>query len=166
MPSLRYLKLHGNPTLKTFNNAIFGGTTIPRRATTDSYSMCCQLRDFGVPKCTPGSPNQSDCEKLLGSNNAFDVLAWLMGILSVGGNLWVIIWRSVKDRENATIFSILARNMAVSDLLMGAYLIIIAIADTILLRPYYKADLDWRSGHFCRIAGTLSGMAWCGMLLQ
>lgn len=53
---------------------------------------------------------------------------WLLGILAVLGNLAVIAWRLIR-RDDHPVQTCLLTNLAVSDFLMGVYLMIIAIKD-------------------------------------
>ena len=55
-------------------------------------------------------------------------IIWLLGILAVLGNLAVIAWRLIR-RDDHPVQTCLLTNLAVSDFLMGVYLIIIAIQD-------------------------------------
>ena len=57
-------------------------------------------------------------------------IIWLLGILAVLGNLAVIAWRLIR-RDDHPVQTCLLTNLAVSDFLMGVYLMIIAIQDQI-----------------------------------
>lgn len=86
---------------------------------------------------------------------AVRVCVWLLGILALVGNLSVIIWRRIYSEDNK-IQSFLFTNLAVADLLMGVYLIIIAVQDTRWQGEYFKHDVNWRMGVLCQITGALS----------
>ena len=88
-------------------------------------------------------------------NKTVQVCIWILGILAFLGNLLVIIWRTV-DKEENRVQSCLLTNLAVADLLMGVYLLTIAIMDLRWQGEYFKHDIQWRSGVGCKIVGVLS----------
>ena len=94
------------------------------------------------------------CDRLL-SDRFLVVVMWLIGILSLAGNLFVIVWKQ-KDSHGSKVQSILLSNLAVSDFLMGVYMIIIACADIYFGDNFPLQSEKWRSGVTCRIAGTVS----------
>ena len=94
------------------------------------------------------------CDRLL-SDRFLVVVMWLIGILSLAGNLFVIVWKQ-KDSHGNKVQSILLTNLAISDFLMGVYMIIIACADIYFGNNFPLQSEKWRSGVTCRIAGTLS----------
>ena len=88
-------------------------------------------------------------------NNTLQICIWILGILAFLGNLFVIIWRII-DKEENRVQSLLLTNLAVADLLMGVYLLAIAIMDVRWRGEYFKHDIKWRSGLGCQIVGVLS----------
>ena len=88
-------------------------------------------------------------------NNTVQICIWILGILAFLGNLLVIIWRII-DREENRVQSFLLTNLAVADLLMGVYLLTIAIMDVRWRGVYFRHDINWRSGLGCQIVGVLS----------
>ena len=57
-------------------------------------------------------------------------IIWLLGVLAVLGNLAVIAWRLIR-RDDHPVQTCLLTNLAMSDFLMGVYLMIVAIQDQI-----------------------------------
>ena len=57
-------------------------------------------------------------------------IIWFLGVLAVLGNLAVIAWRLIR-RDDHPVQTCLLTNLAVSDFLMGVYLMIVAIQDQI-----------------------------------
>ena len=55
------------------------------------------------------------------------VFLWIMGLMACFGNLIVIVWRLVGTNRNVS--DIIITNLAVSDMLMGIYMICIASVD-------------------------------------
>ena len=94
------------------------------------------------------------CDRLL-STKVFVVLMWLIGLNALGGNIFVLCRRQkTTDKDNVQTFML--RNLAMSDLLMGVYMLLIASAD-IKFGDFFPLQAEtWRSGVTCRIAGTIS----------
>lgn len=61
----------------------------------------------------------------------------------------------VREQLNQ-VHSFLLTNLAVADLLMGVYLLLVAIKDVQFKGVYFKHDLQWRSSRLCQFAGALS----------
>ena len=69
----------------------------------------------------------SSCNRMIEASGPRQSI-WLLGILAVLGNLAVIAWRLIR-RDDHPVQTCLLTNLAVSDFLMGVYLMIIAIKD-------------------------------------
>ena len=83
------------------------------------------------------------------------VVMWLIGLNALVGNIFVLCQRKSKSDESK-VQNFLLSNLAVSDLLMGVYMLLIASAD-IYFGKYFPMHADtWRSGFTCRIAGTIA----------
>ena len=54
------------------------------------------------------------------------------------------------------IHSFLISHLAVADMLMGVYLVIIAAVDSYYRGTYIAYDISWRTSHLCSFAGFLS----------
>ncbi|XP_077990597.1 G-protein coupled receptor GRL101-like, partial [Glandiceps talaboti] len=119
---------------------------------TDEYRFCC-LAKF-VPHCYPTPDEFSSCEDLM-SNLVLRTFIWVLGGTSLIGNLVVVMWR-LRDRRDNKVHSFLITNLAVGDMCMGMYLMIIAAADAYYRGHYFIYEKLWRDSTFCRIAGFLS----------
>ena len=121
----------------------------------DRFILCCYAEKSvkGVD-CESPVDEFSSCDDLL-KNNTLQICIWILGILAFLGNLFVIIWRII-DKEENRVHSLLLTNLAVADMLMGVYLLTIAILDVTWRGEYFKHDIDWRSGLGCQIVGVLS----------
>ena len=118
---------------------------------TDEYIYCCFPMYVG--NCTSKPAIFSSCADLM-DNEILRISIWFLSIIALVGNLVIIFWRSYKHRNAAdTVFAI---NLAISDLLMGVYLIIIASVDVIYRDKYARYDHQWRQSNLCRFAGVLS----------
>ena len=121
----------------------------------DEFIYCCYAL-AAVPNLKCDSPGNefSSCDDLMKSK-ALRACLWILGILAFVGNISVIVWRTTIGKENR-VHSFLLTNLAVSDLFMGIYLLIIAIKDAQWLGEYFKHDIQWRAGYLCQVAGALS----------
>ena len=120
-----------------------------------STAMCTAL-DVRSPYLT--------CDRLL-SDKALVVMMWLIGINALGGNVFVLCWRKIQHGEHKDggrksdtniVQSFLLSNLAMSDLLMGIYMLLIASADIYFGDNFPMQAEAWRSGITCRLAGTIS----------
>ena len=105
-------------------------------------------------KCDSPGDNFSSCDDLM-KNETLQVFVWVLGLLALIGNLVVILWRIIVKEKNR-VQSFLLTNLAVADLLMGVYLLIVAIQDAKWRGKYFNHDILWRSSVLCKVAGMLS----------
>ena len=94
------------------------------------------------------------CSRLL-SDRILVVMMWLIGLNALCGNVFVLGYRKVKH-DNSQIQTFLLSNLAMSDLLMGIYMLVIASADIYFGDSFPMRAESWRSGITCKIAGTIS----------
>ena len=100
------------------------------------------------------------CDRLL-SDRILVVVMWLIGLNALAGNLFVIVWKQrvemkQKSSETVKVQSILLSNLALSDFLMGVYMLIIASADIYFGDNFPLQSERWRSSVTCTISGTLA----------
>ena len=105
-------------------------------------------------QCHSPGDEFSSCDDLI-KNRPLRACLWVLGILAILGNISVVVWRLTRGQDRR-VYPFLVINLAVSDLLMGIYLLIIAIKDAQWQGEYFKHDVDWRSGSVCQLAGALS----------
>ncbi|XP_054290596.1 relaxin receptor 1-like, partial [Macrosteles quadrilineatus] len=106
-----------------------------------------------VPKCSPNSDGLSSFENLL-SKPIQRITVWLVATFTCIANILVILGRFTARDENQAL-SFVVRNLAVSDLLMGVYLVMIAYKDLSYRGSYNNHAHQWMSSVAC----TLSGIA-------
>ncbi|XP_048583834.1 uncharacterized protein LOC5504590 isoform X1 [Nematostella vectensis] len=154
LESLTELYLHDNK-LRDVDADAFDDLHNLKYLKLDFFILCCYARK-SVPGVTCESPSDdfSSCEDLM-KNKYIRVCVWILGLMALLGNMSVILWR-ILDKETNQIHSMLLLNLAFSDLLMGVYLLLIAIMDTKWQGEYFKHDIEWRSGIGCQVAGILS----------
>ncbi|XP_053389711.1 uncharacterized protein LOC123562081 [Mercenaria mercenaria] len=154
--SVQKINFEGNRVFK-FGEFIFNGVTSLQELRTPAFKFCCIRPCYiGEDKCYPSKNEFSSCEDLM-RNSVLQAVLWLVGITSLFGNLGSIVYRLVYDRERLKIgYGIFVTNLAAADFLMGVYLIIIAVVDSLYRNRYIFMDDQWRKSVWCTIAGVLS----------
>lgn len=92
------------------------------------------------------------------SNTILRICIWVLGTIALFANLFVILWR-LKYQTVNRVHSFLIINLALGDLLMGVYLLIIASVDQFFRGIYFIVDASWRSSSLCHLAGFLSTLS-------
>ncbi|KAF7662356.1 hypothetical protein LDENG_00237700 [Lucifuga dentata] len=108
-------------------------------------------------KCTPKPDAFNPCEDLLGFS-FLRSLTWIITVFAVAGNLAVLVILLISHRK-LTVSRFLMCNLAVADLCMGLYLMLIAFMDYQSRHEYYNHATDWQTGPGCGIAGFLTVFA-------
>ena len=151
---LQFIDVRNNTlTLTSRGSVSFASTEI--RVVVSQHEVCecyittnalCQAVDHRSPYLT--------CDRLI-SAKVFVIIIWVIGLNAFGGNLFVLLWRRKTSTKNK-VNSLLLGNLAVSDFLMGIYMIIIGSADLYFGEGFPLQAESWRSGITCKIAGALS----------
>ena len=130
----------------------------------DSFAFCCIANltpaDTGSTGCFAPVDQFSSCSNLL-RDDVLRIFMWILGGSALVGNLFVIGLRIFRKKvvDTTRIQSRMITNLAVSDLLMGVYMMIIAGAD-LYYRGDYALNADaWRDSALCRFAGFLSAFS-------
>lgn len=131
----------------------------------DSFAFCCMLNlapagDLDATGCFAPVDQFSSCDDLL-KDNTLRVFMWILGLSALAGNIFVIGLRVFQKKMvvSTRIQSRLITNLAVSDLLMGVYMLIIAGADQHYSGDYAIHADRWRNSVQCSIAGFLSAFS-------
>ncbi|XP_038053417.1 uncharacterized protein LOC119725894 isoform X2 [Patiria miniata] len=132
----------------------------------DDHRLCCEFRKretFDVDNCftTEQQSPLFNCGSLM-QNTFLRVSMWFLGLSAVIGNLGVVVWRSWTSvngnlgHGTKYVNNFLILNLAVSDFLMGIYMVIIAAADVSFGEAYYMVASEWRLSVVCKLAGVMS----------
>ncbi|XP_033110409.1 G-protein coupled receptor GRL101-like [Anneissia japonica] len=92
-------------------------------------------------------------------NEVLRFFLWIFGWSALLGNMFVIAWRARHwPRQNSKSYtqSFLVTNLAVSDALMGVYLLIVACADVYYHNDYIMHAKYWKQSYICMAAGILA----------
>ena len=153
LTQLTYLNLRSNSLTKlkdSFPSSIQNADIL---VTQPEICQCYMPPDAICTAFTPQSPFLT-CDRLL-SNKGLQIFMWIIGTSALCGNAFVLGWRKNHEKDNK-VQSILLSNLAISDFLMGVYMIIIASAD-IHFGDYFPMNSEfWRTSITCKIAGALS----------
>ncbi|XP_055912974.1 relaxin receptor 1-like [Eupeodes corollae] len=112
-------------------------------------SMTLQVR-----MCKPNSDGVSSFQDLL-TKPVLRYSTWIMACIILIGNLMVLWGRFIYRDENRGVTMVI-RNLALSDILMGFYLFSIAIQDFRFRNQYHKVSRDWISSWKCAAIGVLA----------
>ncbi|XP_078369213.1 uncharacterized protein LOC144653157 isoform X3 [Oculina patagonica] len=154
LTSLEVLYLDNNKIVD-FSPETFHALDNLKRLTMDHFTHCCYaVKTIPQVQCDAPADGFSSCDDLM-KNKTLQIFIWILGIMAFAGNLIVVVWRCFMKEENR-VHAFLLTNLAVSDFLMGLYLLIIAIKDTQWQGEYFKHDFTWRTGKLCQFAGVLS----------
>ncbi|XP_063241566.1 G-protein coupled receptor GRL101-like [Bacillus rossius redtenbacheri] len=151
LPQLLSLDLSSN-SIKVISSNVFRSASSLEKLVTDEFRFCCLARHVAV--CLPPPDEFSSCEDLM-SNLVLRVCIWVLGVVATAGNILVIGWR-LRFKHANQVHSFLIMNLAVGDLFMGSYLLIIAVVDTCYRGVYFIHDSSWRSSELCQLAGFIS----------
>ena len=155
---LSVVNMYFNETnIRKFDKGMFSGVTISNSLVTSNHKFCC-IRPSELPEnsCYPLQDEFSSCSDLM-RNDVLRSLLWIIGLFSLLGNAASLIYRFIFDRERLKLgYGIFVTNLAISDFLMGVYLITIASADVVFRGRYVFNDEIWRGSPWCQMAGVLS----------
>ena len=146
------LDLTHNPLLWV-NQKVFDPLTTLTTIYVDDFATCCFIQFAKCSFESPPSPFIS-CKRLL-PYFILRVVIWVIGIATVFGNIFVLFSRS-KDRRRGTVQYLLTKNLSMSDLLMGIYMMILLSVDMYYKDFFPSHSEPWRHSILCRVAGALS----------
>lgn len=122
--------------------------------------MCCHLDKEDADCEYVFNDNFANCESMF-RNAAPRRTIWVVGVLSLLGAGLVMYWRlTLKEKKEKNIVqNIMLMNLAVSDCLMGVYLMTVGVKDQMWKGVYYLHDYPWRSSWSCQVTGAISIMS-------
>ena len=126
----------------------------------------------GAPDCDDRSdetecPGNSNRKSIFSSETemiaepAVKSAFWIIGFLVLFGNIYVIISTSKflkqkKSLDGTGFQHVIILNISIADLIMGVYLLIIAVYSAVFSGTYGEVDREWRSSLRCSIIGSLA----------
>ena len=154
MSKLGFFHLEHNP-LTLIESDTFAEMNPVTELSVSQYEICeCYMDKNAICEASGERSPYLTCDRLL-SDRVLVVLMWLIGLNALGGNAFVLVLKLLAS-ERKSVQDILLSSLALSDLLMGIYMIIVASAD-IYFGDYFPMSAEsWRSGTICRISGAIS----------
>ena len=146
--SLGFLNLKENPLTKITKESFSDFVS-----STDIYVSQQEICECFIPirfNCSAAEERSPylTCHRLL-SNTGLAVITWIIGINALLGNLFVLVVKQKSSTRVIKVQDLFLLNLALSDFLMGIYMLIIASAD-IYFGNYFPMQADkWRSGITC-----------------
>ena len=142
-----------------FSSGLFEGVVYTEKLVAKAYKFCCVKPYFlHEDNCFPHKDEFSSCEDLM-RNDILRPLLWIIGLLALTGNTLAFIYRLYDSKRMKIGYGIFVANLAISDFLMGIYLIIIASADMYYRGSYIFNDEAWRHGWLCQMAGVFATLS-------
>ena len=142
-----------NP-LQWIRHDTFEGLNTETRVFVNHFATCCFVTNKLCFSKEPQSPFLS-CGRMLPYNIVrFGI--WVVCILAIFGNVLGLVARCKYWQRTNTVQFLIIANLAISDFLMGVYLIILLSAD-LYYTDYFPSHSElWRNSPLCKIAGSLS----------
>ena len=129
--------------------------TNPQNATiiVDKYATCCFMNEAQCVSLKP-RPEYLTCKRML-QDVFLRISVWVLGLSAFLCNGIAYYVRSKKRKANK-VQTLFISNLALSDLLMGVNMLVLAAAD-VYYREYFPSYArEWRLGFTCKLAGFLS----------
>ena len=157
LSDLRVLDLSGCP-FKQFHSDMFSGLQRLEVVYSDNYKLCCSAilpKMFNLKNCHAPSDEVSSCDALLRSN-VYRVLMAFFSAACLLGNSLSCLHRVLSYGLSQSGLRVFVTHLCASDFLMGVYLAIIGIADSLYRGSYLWQDEHWKHSISCQVAGVLS----------
>ena len=156
--TLRTKRLYLKGTdIHTFGSDLFKGLEQIDYLFTDDFKFCC-FRPYYLTaeNCLPQQNEFSSCDDLM-RNGILRSFIWIIGVFALIGNAASIFYHIQFDRQRLKLgYGIFVTNLAISDFVMGLYLIIIAVTDMVYRGEYILHDEAWRNSVLCNLAGVFA----------
>ena len=157
LSDLRVLDLRGCP-FEEFHSDMFRGLQRLEVVYSDNYKLCCSAtlpQGFNLKNCHAPSDEVSSCDALLRSK-VYRVLWAFFSGASLVGNFFSCLHRVLSSELSQSGLRMFVTHLCVSDFLMGVYLAVIGIADSLYRGSYLWQDEHWRHSILCQVVGVLS----------
>ena len=153
-----YIDLEGVPLRKMHSNNIYSVYHI-EIIVGEIVELCCISESIG--DCRVSKTSISDCEHLI-SPTLLKTFIWINGITVTALNFFVVWYRLSKRntyKRWAMYTNVYTLIIGMADLLMGLYLLCLAIVNIRYTGRYASFSFTWRSSFLCRMLAMVSTMA-------
>ncbi|XP_072022536.1 uncharacterized protein [Amphiura filiformis] len=123
----------------------------------DDHYLCCHFDDLNDCITLQPQPTLFMCGSLM-QNLGLRMFMWVLGTSALIGNVYVLAHRG-KEKAKGPIQakqSLMIANLAVSDCIMGVYMLILASVDAYYGDQYFYHSETWRESYLCRFESFLS----------
>ena len=120
----------------------------------DKYATCCFMDDAQCASLNP-RPEYLTCNRML-QNVFLRISVWIFGLSAFICNGIAYFIRTRKRQGSNKVQTLLISHLALSDLLMGVNMLILAVADAYYGGYFPSYSHTWRQGFACKLAGFLS----------
>ena len=124
----------------------------------DGKQDCDDNRD--EKDCKDNKNNVFSSEQEMIANPALKSCFWIMGIAVISGNLYVIIstilLKRAKLNKSLRYQNIIILNISIADMVMGIYLLSIAVYSAYYSGYYGQINIEWQSSLRCSLIGSLA----------
>ena len=123
----------------------------------DDHRLCCYFNNLDQCITEEKQPLLFQCGSMM-QNTLLKSFTWLVGSISLFGNGYVFSWQLKLTANTDTQITqrIFTLNLAVSDLLMGVYMILLSCVDVYYGDQYFQYSDIWRESVGCRFVGFLT----------
>ena len=123
----------------------------------DDHHLCCHFDNLDDCITLEPQPPLFMCGSLM-QNSVLRVSMWVLGVSALIGNAYVIVVRFQEKMRSPTHAKqgLLVLNLAMSDCLMGVYMVILASVDLYYGDQYFIYSDVWRSSALCKLESFLS----------
>ncbi|XP_072051441.1 uncharacterized protein [Amphiura filiformis] len=153
LTGLEYVSLRNNPLFKVQQSSLDSVSNLELLVSQHEICECYVTTSIQCSAANKRSPYLT-CERMLADRVLMGMM-WVIGVGAIIGNAFVIGFRQ-KNKVKNKVQGFLLSNLALSDFLMGVYMLIVASADIIYGKYFPMHSENWRSGITCRFAGALS----------
>ena len=145
---------------ETISLEMFKGMEHVNILVTNDFALCCIKPEFLADEnCLPHSDAFSSCSDLM-RNQILRSFIWVVGLFGLLGNTFSLLYHLIYQRDKLKLgYGMFVSNLAVSDFLMGIYLVIIASADMNYRGEYSMHAYSWKNSILCTLAGIFASLS-------
>ncbi|KRZ51604.1 Lutropin-choriogonadotropic hormone receptor [Trichinella nativa] len=111
------------------------------------------LNTLEMIECSPNPDALNPCEDVAGTM-LVRIFIWIVGLGTIFANFFVLLWFFThRGGLYVGVTTFFMTNLAIADLCMGIYLVILAVQDAKTSGSYYNSAVDWQTGSGCKMAG-------------
>ena len=139
---------------------MFQGVEDVKMLVTNDFALCCIKPEFLADEnCLPHSDAFSSCSDLM-RNQLLRSFILIVGLFGLLGNTFSLFYHLIYQRDKLKLgYGMFVTNLAISDFLMGTYLVIIATADMNYRGEYSMHAYSWKNSILCNMAGIFASLS-------